>query len=274
MPSTLDNRSAATDTAPTAPPDTPPAPTAEHPRVALVSGAARGIGAAVAAELHATGALVALLDRDDEGVRRTAFALDPTGRTALPLAADVSDTPALRAAVARVTEHWRAPDILVNNAALSVPASIWDVREDEWDTVMAVNLRGVLQLTRLCAPAMRDRGWGRVVNVTSLAGQQGGRLMGPHYSASKAGILVLTKIFARELAGHGVTVNAVAPAVIETPVMDGLGAEERAAMSRAIPVGRLGQPAEVAALAAYLASDAAGYVTGATFDINGGSFMR
>jgi 3-oxoacyl-[acyl-carrier protein] reductase len=254
-------------------PDTVNAPRTRH-RVALVTGAGRGIGAAVAAELHAGGAFVALLDRDTKAVNSVAADLDPALETVLPVVADMSDTPGLARALADVDARWHAPDILVNNAAISAVGSVWDVDEAEWDAVLAVNLRGVLQLIRLCALTMRARGWGRIVNVTSLAGQQGGRLMGPHYSASKAGILVLTKIFARELAHHGVTVNAVAPSSIETPVMADLGDAEREAMAQRIPVGRLGQPEEVAKLTAYLTSDDAGYVTGATFDINGGSFMR
>jgi 3-oxoacyl-[acyl-carrier protein] reductase len=243
-------------------------------RVALVTGAARGIGAAVAAELHGRAMRVALLDRDDAAVRETARALDSGAGTALPVCADVDDVQALESAVETVASHWHAPDILVNNAARTLPGSVWDIKIDEWDALMATNLRSVLVMTRLCAEKMRDRRWGRVINLASLAGQQGGQVAGAHYSAAKAGVLVLTKIFARELAAYGVTVNAVAPAAVLTPVMGDLPQEALDRTAAGIPVGRLGRPEEVAAVVAHLAGEDSGYITGATFDVNGGAFMR
>ncbi|MFF7459239.1 SDR family NAD(P)-dependent oxidoreductase [Kitasatospora sp. NPDC008115] len=240
-------------------------------RVALVTGAGGGIGAATAARLHELGHRVALLDVDGEAVSALRERLDPGGNRALALRADVDDPDAVHGALREVRAVWHSPDILVNNAARTAPGSVWDVGLAEWDAVLATNLRSVLTLTRLCAPAMRERGWGRVVNLASLAGQQGGMLAGPHYSAAKAGVLVLTKIFARDLAAAGVTVNAVAPAAVHTPAVARLGA---GAAARSVPVGRMGRAAEVAALVAYLVGEDAGYVTGATFDINGGSHMR
>ncbi|MGW1004774.1 SDR family oxidoreductase [Streptomyces sp. NPDC002520] len=243
-------------------------------RVALVTGAGRGIGAAIANRLHGLGHRVALLDRDGDAVTELSDALDPGAGTALPLRVDVDDTDAVRAALREISGTWHAPDVLVNNAARTSPGSVWDVELDEWDAVMTTNLRSVLALTRLCAPAMCRAGWGRVVNLASLAGQQGGTLTGPHYSAAKAGVLVLTKLFARELAAHGVTVNAVAPAGVHTPAVTQLGASAVSEAVRSIPVGRMGRPSEVAGLVAYLVSEEGGYVTGATFDINGGTHMR
>ena len=248
-------------------------PTTER-KVALITGAARGIGAAIAAELHRRGLRVALLDQDEPGAQALAKSLDPDGVSAMAVHADVGDPEETQRAVRAVASAWSSPDVLVNNAARTAPGSVWDVELDEWDALMATNLRSVLILTRLCAPAMRERGWGRVINLASLAGQQGGLVAGPHYAAAKAGVLVLTKVFAQELAPHGVTVNAVAPAAVQTPVMDDLPAEALRRAADRIPVGRFERPEEVAALVGHLAREDTGYITGATLDVNGGLFMR
>lgn len=246
-------------------------------RVALVTGAGQGLGAATASTLHARGARVVLVDRA-ENAAEVAAALDPdTGwstSTAVAVRCDVADEAASAELVSEVAGHWRSPDILVNNAAVTAGGSVWDVNLDEWDQVMRTNLRSQLSMTRLCAPAMRERGWGRVVNLASLAGQAGGLVAGPHYAASKAGVLVLTKIFAKELAAHGVTVNAVAPAAVRTPVMDAMPESRVSELAESLPVGRVGRADEVAGLVGYLCSDAAGYITGSTMDINGGALMR
>lgn len=240
-------------------------------RSALVTGAAQGIGRAIAAVLHAAGADVYLLDLD-EG--RAEAAASELGARAHALAADVRSRAQVEAAVEQVRERHGALDILVNNAARTVNRSVWEIDAEEWDDVLAVNLRGVLFGCQVGGAAMRERGSGRIVNLASLAGQQGGLVAGAHYAASKAGIVVLTKIFARELAPFGVTVNAVAPAAIDGPVLRSLGAERVEGLAASIPVGRVGRPEEVAAAVAYLASDDAAFVTGATLDVNGGVFMR
>jgi 3-oxoacyl-[acyl-carrier protein] reductase len=174
----------------------------------------------------------------------------------------------------RVLEEAGEVDVMVNNAARTVSRPFWEIEQDEWDDVLAVNLRSVLFGCQLAGEQMRERGRGRIINLSSLAGQQGGAVAGAHYAASKAGIIVLTKIVAQELAPHGVTVNAIAPAAVRTPVMDGIPRDRLEALRSRIPVGRFGEAQEVGALAAFLASNEAGYITGATLDVNGGLLMR
>jgi 3-oxoacyl-[acyl-carrier protein] reductase len=243
-------------------------------RVALVTGAAQGIGAVVAETLHRAGAKVAVADVRVDAATQTSAAIDPASTRALPIEVDVRS----RESVARAFETAEAAlgpiDILVNNAAITAQGSVWEIEPEDWDEVMAVNLRGTLLCCQIAGPGMSERGFGRIVNLASLAGQQGGTVAGAHYAASKAGILVLTKIIAKELADKGVTVNAVVPAAIRGPVMDTMPAERLAALERTIPVGRFGEAQEVAALVAFLCSSAAGYITGAALDINGGLGMR
>jgi len=235
-------------------------------RSAIVTGAAQGLGEAIARALHARGASVVLADVNLDGAERLAVALGGRARAA---ECDVRS----RAALARLVESVERLDIMVNNAARTVPRSFWEIEQDEWDDVLAVNLRGVFFGCQLAGARMREQGGGRILNLASISGQQPGA-MGAHYAASKAGIVIVTKIAAAELAPHGVTCNALAPAAVRTPAFDFLTAERLEALRQRIPVGRFGEPEEVGELAAFLCSDAAGYVTGATYDVNGGLFMR
>jgi 3-oxoacyl-[acyl-carrier protein] reductase len=236
-------------------------------RAAIVTGAAQGLGEAIARALHARGATVVLADLNVEAAEDVAASL---GERARAVECDVRSKESLR----RVLDEAGEVDVMVNNAARTVSRPFWEIEADEWDDVLAVNLRGVFFGCQLAGEHMRERGRGRIINLSSLAGQQGGTVAGAHYAASKAGIIVLTKIVAQELAPHGVTVNAIAPAAVRTPVMDDLPAERLEAVRERIPVGRFGEPEEVGAMASFLASDEAGYITGATFDINGGLLMR
>jgi 3-oxoacyl-[acyl-carrier protein] reductase len=243
-------------------------------RVALVTGAAQGIGAVVAQTLHRRGAKVAVADVRFEEATQTSAAIDPTSTRALPFEIDVRSRDSVARAIQTAEAALGPIDILVNNAAITAQGSVWEIEPAEWDDVLAVNLRGTLLCSQIAGPAMAGRGFGRIVNLASLAGQQGGTVAGAHYAASKAGILVLTKILAKELADKGVTVNAVVPAAIRGPVMDTMPADRLAALERTIPVGRFGEAQEVAALVAFLCSTDAGYITGAALDINGGLGMR
>jgi 3-oxoacyl-[acyl-carrier protein] reductase len=240
-------------------------------RTAIVTGSTRGLGEAMARALHAHGAAVAITGRNADRANEISAEL---GERAWAAQLDVTSRASFEALIAEARERWERIDILVNNAGVTPATPFFEIEDAEWDDVLATNLRSVFIGCQLVAPLMRESGWGRIINHASLAGQQGGVVAGPHYAASKAGIIVLTKILARKLAADGVTVNTIAPAAIDGPIMAEVPAEAIERARASIPVGRLGRPEEVGELVAFLCGDSAGYITGATFDINGGLNMR
>jgi 3-oxoacyl-[acyl-carrier protein] reductase len=233
--------------------------------VAIVTGAARGIGEAIARRLHADGYEVALTDLDLEGLERAAGALG-----ARAFEHDVREL----ASWERLLEQLDDVHVLVNNAARTEFRPFFEIDLDEWDDVLATNLRGTYLGCRVVGATLRDRGAGRIVNLASDAAFAASGGSGAHYAASKAGVVAVTRRAATELAPYGVTVNAIAPAAIDGPLAREVLAERLDEKLVDIPVARLGRPEEVAALVSFLVSDDAGYITGATLDVNGGVLMR
>lgn len=244
-------------------------------QVALVTGAAQGLGNIIARRLHGAGYKLVLTDVSEDMARAAAAQLDASGDTVLPLALDVMQKSAFEAALAAVRERWGGLHVAVNNAAITPTTPVMQITPEEFDTVLAINLRGTFLGCQVFGAAMGAAGYGRLINVASLAGQNGGTASGAHYAASKGGILTLTKIFARELAASGVTVNAIAPGPMELPsVRAAVPPERLEKLIEMIPVKRLGNPAFVANLVVQLASAEADFATGAAWDVNGGIFMR
>ncbi len=244
-------------------------------QVALVTGAAQGLGNIIARRLHAAGYKLVLTDRTEDMARAAAAQLDASGDTVLPLALDVMQKTAFEAALAAVQQRWGGLHVAVNNAAITPTTPVMQITPEEFDTVLAINLRGTFLGCQVFGAAMGEAGYGRLINVASLAGQNGGTASGAHYAASQGGILTLTKIFARELAASGVTVNAIAPGPMELPsVRAAVPPERLEKLIEMIPVKRLGNPAFVASLVVQLASAEADFATGAAWDVNGGIFMR
>lgn len=241
----------------------------EH-RVAVVTGGASGIGAAVVNRFAEAGKAVSIWDVDGPGAEQRASAIaDRTSRTQA-VEVDVADADAILDATEETLDRFGRIDILVNNAGIvGKSGPLWEQEPAEWNRVMEVNLTGMFHCCRAVVPVMREQGWGRVVNMSSIAGKEGIPSAAP-YSCSKAGIIALTKSLGKELATDGVLVNCVTPAVIRTAMIDQVSEEYVEDKREQIPMGRMGEPTEVAELVSWLASDACSFTTGAAFDLSGG----
>lgn len=242
-------------------------------RSALVTGGGRGVGEAIVREIHAGGGKVAVSDVDLAAARQVAMSLDPSGATAIAITLDVRRKNDFYVARDKITVEWGRVDIVVNNAGYAKRTPTQDISPEEFDDIVQINMRSVFLSCQIFSEHMRAHGYGRIVNITSLAGQNGGTVASPHYAASKAGAIMLTKYFARYLAGSGVTVNAISPGPIDTAKAR-LSPEQIARVEAEVPIGRFMAVGEIAAAAALLASDRSGFFVGATLDMNGGLYLR
>jgi 3-oxoacyl-[acyl-carrier protein] reductase len=241
-------------------------------RIALVTGAAQGIGRAIALELAQAGTTLALADTNEAKLAETTAELTAAGTTAAAFTMNVSCQESIEAGAKAILDKFGKVEILVNNAGITRDNLMLRMKRADWDSVIAINLTGAFLLTQaLLSPMLKNR-WGRIVNIASVVGRAGqaGQV---NYAASKAGLIGFTRSLAREVASRGITVNAVAPGYIETPMTAVLSEQQNAAMMAAIPLGRRGTPQDVAQAVKFLASDAASYITGHVLDVNGGMFM-
>ena len=245
-------------------------------RVALVTGGGGGIGGAIAAALAADGHVVAVADLSLPAGEAVADRIASTGGRALPVEIDVTDGDSVRDGVARAEGELGAIEILVNNAGWDELKPFVETDEEFWDRVLAINLKGCLQTTRVLLPGMVERGFGRVVNIASDAGRVGSS-MESVYSGAKGGVIAFTKTIAREVARAGVTANSVCPGPTRTPMLEQMAAEGGQklvdSLTRAVPMRRLGEPDDVAAAVSFFASDRAGFITGQTLSVSGGLTM-
>ena len=243
-------------------------------KVAIITGAGQGMGRAVARRLAASGAVLVVNDLNKEASERTAEDLKAGGCSVISIPGDVTSSEDVSDLINGAVNAYGTIDILVNNAGVLRPTPVIDIEEDEWDSVIKGNLKSTYLCSRAVLTTMRTGDWGRIVNFSSTAGKNISTVGGAHYTAAKAGILGFTRHLAKEEARYGITVNSVCPGLIDTEMVRSTIDEDRTkAYADSFPISRLGEPSEVAELVAFLVSDRASYITGASLDINGGDLM-
>lgn len=243
-------------------------------RVAIVTGAGRGIGRAISEKLAESGACVMASDIRLSDAEETAKVLSSHKQKSIAGQVDVTDKESLESVIAKTKERLGPVDILVNNAGIMHRTRILDISSEEWEKTLQVNLTGPFLFSQAVLPGMKERGFGRIINISSSAGRSVSTLGGAHYTASKAGLLGLTRAVAKEVAPFGITVNAVCPGLIDTEmVRKTTTKKELREFLDSFPVNRIGTPEEVGDLVVFLCSDKAAYITGASIDINGGDLM-
>jgi 3-oxoacyl-[acyl-carrier protein] reductase len=241
-------------------------------RIALITGASRGIGRACALALSDAGARVVLAARDREKLEEVAASIRVGERECYTVAVDLASEESIKEAFARTAKEFGAIEILVNNAGITRDGLAVRMKRADWDAVLTTNLTGSFLCIQQVLQSMMRARWGRIINITSVVGEMGnaGQV---NYSASKAGLIGVTKTLAQEMGSRGITVNAVAPGFVETDMTGVLSDEIKEKMVAAIPLRRIGQPSDVAAAVCFLAGDQAGYITGHVLDVNGGMYM-
>ena len=242
---------------------------ADQPRIALVTGASRGIGRAIAQQLAQDGLIVVGTATSDAGAAAVDAWLAPTGGAGMML--DVTDSDNVAAVLAAINERFGAPTVLVNNAGITKDNILMRMKDDEWNSVIDTNLNAIYRVSKACLRGMTKARWGRIINVSSVVGSMGNAGQS-NYAATKAGAEGFTRALAKELGSRAITVNAVAPGFIDTDMTAELSDEQRNLMLAQVPLARLGQPEEIAATVAFLAGEAAGYITGETIHVNGGMY--
>lgn len=241
-------------------------------KIALVTGATRGIGKAIALSLGEQGATVIGTATSENGATTISDFLQAAGITGKGVVLNVTDADAIESVVSDIETAFGAPDILVNNAGITRDNLLMRMKDDEWDDIVNTNLTPIYRLSKRCLRAMTKARWGRIISITSVVGVMGNAGQ-TNYAAAKAGVIGFSKSLAREVGARGITVNAVAPGFIDTDMISGLAEAHKTALLEQVPAKRLGEPEEIAAAVTFLASPAAGYITGETLNVNGGMYM-
>jgi len=244
-----------------------------HEQVAIVTGAGRGIGRAIAQALGEAGAAVTIADIDGVSAQAAAKALAAEGVRTVALTVDVANAESVRDMVARSIQELGGLHILVNNAAICPITPIEEIGEGEWDRVMDVNLKGPFLCARAALPIMRRQRYGRIINIASVAGKMGSLTAGAHYAASKGGLITFTMCLARQYAAYHITANVIAPGPADTDMTRGWPGEQKRLLRGRIPLGRMARPQDVATAVLFLASKEAEFITGEVLDVNGGFLM-
>jgi len=241
-------------------------------KIALVTGATRGIGKAIALQLASQGVTVVGTATSEAGAKAITAALTAAGNTGVGMVLNVSDSDSVASTLKAIVEAYGAPTILVNNAGITRDNLLMRMKNDEWDDVVNTNMSSIFRMSKGCLRGMTKARWGRVINISSVVGSMGN--MGQaNYAAAKAGVEGFSRAMAREVASRNVTVNSIAPGFIATDMTDALGDEQKDSLRTQIPLQRLGTPEDIAQLVGFLASDAGAYITGETIHVNGGMYM-
>jgi NAD(P)-dependent dehydrogenase (short-subunit alcohol dehydrogenase family) len=242
-------------------------------RVTVVTGGAKGIGAGISRALAASGARLVIADVDEAAGAALAAEIAGTGYSATAIVCDVASTEAVRGAVKQIQQRMGSLDLLVNNAGIGDFVSFPDITRERWDRMLGVHLTGAYNFCHASLPGMIERRWGRIVNVSSVAGKRGDFIGNAHYTAAKAGLIGLTKSLAAWAAPHSVRVNAIAPGIVDTELTREMSDDHRRTTTSRIPLGRFALPEEIANVVVFLLSDASSYIVGETISVNGGSYL-